>query len=470
MLFREALNNVEGFRYIEECMTIRSSAGRRVLYATPFMTDPEELEAEYERISQVLEAIWPDPETRPEEMPDFDLSQLKDINGTLGHLRDGHTLGDIELFEVKELALFTLTVCREMKRLNLSVFRLPDLQPVVEILDPERNGVPVFYIYDSYSSDLAEIRKEMQREKDVAVLEGLRSWEIKLEDEVRERLAEQLRAYYDVLSEALEQLARLDILVGKAEFAQLWDLSRPQIRKRKTSYEKLYNLQVEYEMEERKQRFQPVYVSVERRATVITGANMSGKSVLLHSLMMAQYMAQFGFFVPAYDRAEIVLVDEVFVCIGDGQDRRQGLSSYAAEMLKINEIILAVRAGKKILALIDEPARTTNPEEGKAIVNALLHFLTQHKVLSVVTTHYSGLTADCRRLKVSGFSEYKMFDFDADGERVTLTADNINRYIDYSLVPDTGESAPKEALRIAEMLGVDRRFVVKAKEYWNTKK
>ena len=48
-----------------------------------------------------------------------------------------------------------------------------------------------------------------------------------------------------------------------------------------------------------------------------------------------------------------VPVDEVIFSIGDDQDIKSGLSSYGAEMLRLNRIIESVKEGKQVLALID---------------------------------------------------------------------------------------------------------------------
>ncbi len=90
--------------------------------------------------------------------------------------------------------------------------------------------------------------------------------------------------------------------------------------------------------------------------------------------------------------------------IGDEQSELNGLSSFAAEMLNIQAIIAEARAGKKMLVLIDEPARTTNPHEGLAIANALIDLLELLKVRALITTHYSGLKTSCRKLRVKGLN------------------------------------------------------------------
>ena len=76
---------------------------------------------------------------------------------------------------------------------------------------------------------------------------------------------------------------------------------------------------------------------------------------------------------------------------------------------------------------------------------------------TLVTTHYSQLGIACRRLRVKGFVE--------DLVDKPLTAQNINRYIDYSLVPDDSDEVPHEALRIAEMLSCHQELLTTAREF-----
>ena len=107
--------------------------------------------------------------------------------------------------------------------------------------------------------------------------------------------------------------------------------------------------------------------------------------------------------------------------------------------------------------LIDEPARTTNPVEGKALVQAIVEMLEGLPSVTLVTTHYSGLGNSCRRLRVKGFVE-GMSD-------LPLNPQNINRFIDYSLQEDTSDEVPHEALRIAAILGCDAALLDAARRH-----
>jgi DNA mismatch repair ATPase MutS len=106
--------------------------------------------------------------------------------------------------------------------------------------------------------------------------------------------------------------------------------------------------------------------------------------------------------------------------------------------------------------LIDELARTTNPTEGRAIVSAVANYLDGCNVKAVITTHYSGLSTQCRKLRVKGFIE--------DSKDATITVKNIGDYIDYSLIDDDGANVPHEALRIAQILGVDDDIISEARK------
>ena len=133
-----------------------------------------------------------------------------------------------------------------------------------------------------------------------------------------------------------------------------------------------------------------------------------------------------------------------------------GLSSFAVEILNIDKIIKAVKEGQRILALVDELARTTNPEEGKALVSSFVQIMSQHQVDALITTHYSGLDTPCRRLRVKGLKI-------KDNEQ-QITPDNINQFMDYSLVENHTDDVPKEAVTIAEIFGIDEEFLQIAKE------
>jgi len=185
---------------------------------------------------------------------------------------------------------------------------------------------------------------------------------------------------------------------------------------------------------------------------------MSGKTILLKSVAFAQWMFQLGYFVPAQE-AQLELVDEIFFSVGDQSSELSGLSSFAYEILFINEIIKEVKKGRKLLILVDELARTTNPTEGTIFVRAFLEIMNQYSNYCIVTTHYSGVNSKCRRLRVKGLQ--------IDDLQEKIDPKNLNQYMDYTLLEIFSEEVPQEAIKIAQILGVDADFLDIAQNFLN---
>lgn len=437
-----------------DSLELRCGLSRRVLYGGEFMRDRGQIEAglgDVERMSAVMSAA-------PDLMSalDIKLAHVKDIRGTAGRIEAAQTLGDLDLFEVKVFALLAVEI-RDLSAHGVAaIVEIPDLSAVADILDPERLRIPHFAIYDAYSPELSEVRRKIKRhdvQADALYLENAR-----LEDEVRQKLSDEIYKYRAVIAAAMAAVARLDILIAKAKQAQALGLCRPEVSE-DTKYTELFNPFVRSLLREKGKDFQPVDIEIGRAPVLITGANMGGKTVLLRTVALAQALFQYGFYVPAAS-ARIAIVDEILTSIGDEQDETSGLSSFAAEMLKLTAITEKIRGGSDALVLIDEPARTTNPVEGSALVNAIIDFLAENHVRALVTSHYAGIGAGCRRLRVKGFAR----DVPAHG----VTIDNIHDYMDYSLAADDGH-APREAMRVARILGVDAQLLDRAAEYLDEK-
>ena len=454
MKFRQAIDEISGLRHVAERLELRSGLARRVLYDTPMMAARADIEHELVLMERTVAMLANEAQTDAFSTIALKLEQVKDLRGTVAKLAARRTLDDVELFEVK---VFAMTAQAVMAIASMDMVEMPDTGDVVALLDPDGTGIPHFSIYDAYSPALGDVRRKIKKLKQKGAeddkIADLYAENERIEDEVRTKLSADLAAFAGVLEQAMTALARLDILTAKARQSLAMGLCRPQVAAGETKYEGLFNPVVREMLHSRGKNFQPVDIRIGNAPTVITGANMGGKTVLLKSVALAQAMFQFGFYVPAA-RAEIVPVDEILTSIGDAQNEQSGLSSFAAEMVRMNDIIGRVRAGQQTLVLIDEPARTTNPVEGEAIVNALLDFLVAHRVRSLVTSHYGGIRADVRKLKVRGLAQ--------DTENVTVA--NIQDHMDYSLTPDDGQ-APREALRIAQILGVDGELTDRAAEY-----
>lgn len=390
-------------------------------------------------------------------------SQVWDIRNTFSMVEKG-AVDDVQLFEIKRFAF----LIREIAALCEG---FPDLSGVIALLDPRKENLPTFHIYSEYSPLLAEKRKALASlTKDEDTL-ALQSECEELEAEVRTKLCSDLRPFLGDLRAAMDKVAYVDVLVAKAVLAVAYGLEMPEragglpstgSRAKATMvFEGLFNPVVKEILEKEGHRYQAVDVQLNGEVCLLTGANMSGKTVLLKTLALAQTLFRFGFLVPART-AKMCLFDDVELVVSDGQDEQRGLSSFGAEIMRMSRILEKLRQGKNLLLLVDEPARTTNPAEGKALVCALLEKLKEFSCTALLSTHY-GLDADVRRLRVHGFRE----EWAPEGE---FGLSRIQSCMDYAVEEEKpGEQPPAEALRIAALLGFDEDVLKRAGEIFGKK-
>jgi DNA mismatch repair ATPase MutS len=204
-------------------------------------------------------------------------------------------------------------------------------------------------------------------------------------------------------------------------------------------------------------QFQPVDIELKQEPCLITGANMTGKSIFLRSIAFSQWMFQFGFYVPAC-KASIVPVEKIAFVSGDSDTEHTGLSSFVNEIFHIHHILKEINEDKKMLVLVDEFARTTNPKEGSAFVTAFLEMMHKKNAICLVTTHYSNVVGDFRRLRVKGIQWEKI-------EQIKTCPNELNKYIDYQLENCNEKTAPEEAVKVAEILAIDDAFISLVKKY-----
>ncbi len=126
-------------------------------------------------------------------------------------------------------------------------------------------------------------------------------------------------------------------------------------------------------------------------ATVISGANMGGKTVALKIAGLFPLMTRCGIMLPAREGSEIRLFTRIMADIGEEQDIRGRISSFSSHMMRIKAIIENAAEGD--LVLLDELGGATDPEEGSALAMAILDELIQKEAKVVVTTHLTHLKA-----------------------------------------------------------------------------
>jgi DNA mismatch repair protein MutS2 len=132
-----------------------------------------------------------------------------------------------------------------------------------------------------------------------------------------------------------------------------------------------------------------VKLTAEKRVLVVSGPNAGGKSVLLKTICLLQYMLQTGLLVPISPDAIMGIFDDVFIDIGDEQSIENDLSTYSSHLTSMGSFLK--HANANTLFLIDEFGSGTEPNVGGAIAEAILESLLKSKAMGVINTHYTNL-------------------------------------------------------------------------------
>lgn len=242
------------------------------------------------------------------------------------------------------------------------------------------------------------------------------------------------------LDETLQSLTELDTARAAANLAEDWQLARPRLNQ-----DGLYRLKAARHPLITNPISNDLELTQEHRILLITGPNMGGKTALLKTLGLAVLMAQCGLFVAA-EAAEIAFPDQLFVDIGDQQSIQESLSTFAAHVLQLKEVLIS--ATPHSLVLIDELGSGTDPEEGAALSQAFVEGLLAKEVRGLITTHLSPL---------------KAFAQDTPGVRnASMRFDLENLRPTYELV--VGAPGRSYALSIARRLGFPQAEVERAEK------
>ena len=467
-----------GFQYVLEALQPCSPYGQELVRnITPMgPSDKAELLRQFFNIQRVLDHK----NTCHKEMDRLmrGLMTMKQVRAEAKKCLET-SLNEIELFELKRFLLRIFEIypdwCQIQSVLQLKDIEIRDTSKALDILDPEKNRIATFFIGDNWSPALLPIRQEkrhleelLRQNPDAAARDSLLSRRSKVaaleeqeEARIRNQLSLALRPYIHVILHNMDAIADLDLTVEKAHLAQRWGGSLPAITENYLEMDSMVNPRIQDLLQQRNGFFTPISIALEPGATVITGANMGGKSVALKTLALNVLLIQCGFF-PFAKKVSAPLFDSIHIISEDLENVNRGLSSFGGEIVRFNHVAAQIKEGFSLL-LLDEFARGTNPDEGAAIVQAVTQYLNKQNAVTVLTTHYDNVaTMANAHYQVIGLKDLDVQSLAQELchlDRHACVA-QISKHMNYGLYRVEGkQNCPRDALNICRLLGMDSQIL-----------
>ncbi|MFA9464513.1 MAG: endonuclease MutS2 [Velocimicrobium sp.] len=199
-------------------------------------------------------------------------------------------------------------------------------------------------------------------------------------------LSNEAASYIEELKLNLELLTALDFAFAKASLSKKHKASEPIFNE--TGY--IHIKKGRHPLIDAKQVVPiDIYLGKDFNLLIVTGPNTGGKTVSLKTVGLFTLMGQAGLHIPAFDRSELSIFEEVYADIGDEQSIEQSLSTFSSHM--VNTVSILERANYKSLVLFDELGAGTDPTEGAALAISILSHLHKQTIRTMATTHYSEL-------------------------------------------------------------------------------
>ncbi|MEG1528526.1 MAG: hypothetical protein RR248_02240 [Clostridia bacterium] len=381
-------------------------------------------------------------------------------------------LDEVELFEFKEFLLLCKKIITQFNIINQEIklnLSFADTTKPLEILDKDGSGIPTFYIEDTSSPELEAVRKQkraieklikqnLKTPSNMQELINLSVKEMQIENVIKASLCQKLIPYLGDIEYNCNQIARLDLLIAKAVFALKYPSSRPQIDCENLKVVDMTNPQISDLLQQRGQSFTPLAICIGSGVTVVTGANMGGKSVFIQTITLNVILAHLGCYVFA-KKFETPFFDFFSFISCEQEQISKGLSGFGTEIVNLNFVY---RQAKKEVGFIvfDEFARSTNAGEAQTIFSAVVKTFNQNSSFVLMTTHLDNVADEAKyHYQVIGLDKDKikkmrLFDQEQGIEQIAGC-------MNYGLVKVDNIPLPKDAITICKLLGLDSDILSK---------
>ncbi|MBP4139758.1 endonuclease MutS2 [Flavobacterium geliluteum] len=262
---------------------------------------------------------------------------------------------------------------------------------VLAVLAMYRRKVKGSILGSSKTGSIAYIEPEatLTYSRELANLEYEEKEEI---TRILKQLSNAIRPFLLLLIEYQEFLSDIDVVAGKAKYANRINGILPTIsEERRLFFREAYHpiLYLNNKQKNEITHPQTIELKQDNRIIVISGPNAGGKTISLKTVGLLQLMLQSGMLIPVHERSETFLFDRILTDIGDNQSIENHLSTYSYRLKNMNYFLK--KCNKKTMFLIDEFGTGSDPELGGALAEIFLEEFYHREAFGIITTHYSNL-------------------------------------------------------------------------------
>lgn len=431
---------IVGYKYFLDMAQPSSQYGKLMLKKLEVLSSIDEISEEQQLL---LYTINLDPSIK-KQMKDI-LVHFKNIRLTLDKIKNCNSVDSVDLFEVKVQALKTMQL---YELIDTNKYHLSSVKEIIKVLDPTDEKNYTFSLYGKFDDEYDEIIKRkrkveqiiasvdghkaklLRHERDAIIVEELRRSEI-----VLAKIVKDLNGYIDTMISNIAVIANIDI---KLSFSELYE----KYQYCETTFDETVILEngILPLVSDTVNSYTELDITLMRGSTLITGANMGGKSTILKNVAFQVMLTQHGF-LPLATKFVMPYISKVLY-LSSFEDTTHGLSRFGNEITMLSDYLNCL--DDNTLFLVDEFASSTNPAEGYLFVKSLIRYCNSLSSFSLFTTHYDNLNKECTTYVVVGLKESNLD-----------SSLQLSELMDYRIKKAQDSTVPKQALLVAKFMNIN---------------
>ncbi|MGG7097989.1 MutS-related protein [Clostridium sardiniense] len=256
---------------------------------------------------------------------------------------------------------------------------------------------------------------------DIFIVENLEDW--------RSQNSKELEVWIDVISEidALSSISNIYFDFDKFTFPKISD--KKEVKGKAIGHPLIGEKAVRNNYS----------LSNNKKVTLITGSNMSGKSTFLRTIGLNLLLSYIG--APVFSDEFTCGIFNIYTCMRTKDNLEENISSFYAEILRIKILIEATKKGEDVFFLLDEIFKGTNSLDRHIGATELIKQLINGGAIGLVSTHdldLCNLEESDNRIENYNFREYY--------------EDNKIKF-DYKL--RVGKSETQNAIHLMKLAGIE---------------